>query len=187
MRQRGFGGMEQWQRNCAVVHITATRRTEVRMLGGRDATTSAPRCPAVPLRPEEAVLRTRLLTRAALIALLSLGACDSRVSTEPSYEPQVVNLPNDFAYQASSLVDVTDERVYTWQSDGTSATVNQIPTGLTGTASLFVYDGAGNQVYQHALTDTGTFATAAGAAGIWSVRVRFEDANGALSFRLKKP
>ncbi|HEV7991838.1 MAG TPA: hypothetical protein VGP25_08440 [Gemmatimonadaceae bacterium] len=131
--------------------------------------------------------RTYLVSRAALVALLSLGACDSRVSTEPSYQPQVVNLPNDFAYQASSLVDVTDERVYTWQSDGTAASVSQIPSGLTGTASLFVYDGAGSQVYQHALTDTGTFTTAAGAAGVWSVRVHFEDANGALSFRLKKP
>ena len=62
-----------------------------------------------------------------------------------------------------------------------------MPSGLTGTVSLFVSDGAGSQVYQHALTDTGTFTTSAGMAGSWTVRVHLEDAKGGFSFRLKAP
>jgi hypothetical protein len=133
------------------------------------------------------VHRLRLSSVAALAVLVLASACDQRVTTPPLFEPQVIILPNEFSLQASSLDKVTDERVYTWQSDGTAATVNQVPSGLTGTVSLFVLDGAGNQVYQHALTDTGTFTTSTGTAGSWSVRVHLEDATGGFAFQLKKP
>lgn len=131
--------------------------------------------------------RLRLPTLVTLAALALSTACEQRVTTPPLFEPQVVNLPNEFSLQVTSLDNVTDERVYTWQSDGTAASVNQVPTALTGTVSLFVQDGAGNQVYQHALTDTGTFTTSSGAPGSWSVRVHLEDAKGGFSFQLKKP
>jgi len=123
----------------------------------------------------------------AIVAITLLAGCDLRVATEPTFQPQVINVPNDFALQAESLDNVTDERTYSWQSDGTAATVSQLPTGLTGTVSLVVADGAGNQVYQYALTDTGTFTTSPGTAGSWTVRVHLEDAKGGFSFRLKKP
>jgi hypothetical protein len=133
------------------------------------------------------VHRLRIHTLVTLAALALASACEQRVTTPPLFEPQVVILPNEFSLQVSSLDNVTDERVYTWQSDGAAATVNQVPTGLTGTVSLFVLDGAGTQVYQHALTDTGTFTTSPGAPGSWSVRVHLEDAKGGFSFHLKKP
>jgi hypothetical protein len=133
------------------------------------------------------VHRLRPYTLAALAVLVLGTACDQRVTTPLLFDPQVTVLPNEFTLQATQLDKVTDERVYTWQSDGTAATVSQLPSGLTGVASLFVLDGAGNQVYQHALTDTGTFTTSTGTAGSWSVRVHLEDATGAFSFQLKKP
>jgi hypothetical protein len=133
------------------------------------------------------VHRTRLAGYSLLVALALVGGCDTRVVAGPAFQPQVINLPNDFAFQVSALDNVNDVREYTWQSDGSAATVSQLPSNLTGTVSLFIIDGAGTQVYQHALTDTGTFTTSTGVAGSWTVRVRLEDASGSLTFRVKKP
>lgn len=130
--------------------------------------------------------RTRLVGHSLLVALALLAGCDTRV-TGPVFEPQVVNVSNDFAFQASALQGVTGVREYSWQSDGSAATVSQLPNNLTGTVSLVIIDGAGTQVYQHALTDTGTFTTATGAAGSWTVRVRLEDASGSVTFHVRKP
>ena len=127
------------------------------------------------------------LRRLAPIALALVAACDTRTSTEPPFQPQVVVVPTEFAYQASALLNVSSVNEYTWQSDGSAATVSQVPDNLRGTVSLVVLDGAGTQVYQHALTDTGTFTTASGVAGKWTVRVRLDDASGAITFRLTKP
>jgi hypothetical protein len=133
------------------------------------------------------VHRTRLAGRSLLLALALLGGCDTRVPSAPVFQPQVVNVPNEFAFQASALDNASGVREYTWQSDGSAAAVNQLPNNLRGTVSLFILDGSGTQVYQHALTDSGTFTTTAGVAGSWKVRVRFEDASGEITFRLKAP
>jgi len=125
--------------------------------------------------------------RSLLVALALLGGCDTRVATGPAFQPQVVNVANDFAFQANALDGVNGVREYTWQSDGSAASVSQLPSNLSGTVSLFILDGGGTQVYQHALTDTGTFTTAAGAAGSWTVRVRLEDASGSVTFHVRKP
>lgn len=131
--------------------------------------------------------RTRLVGRFLLVALALAGGCDTRVIAGPTFQPQVVNVANDFAFQVSALDNVNDVKEYTWQSDGGAATVSQLPSNLTGTVSLFIIDAAGTQVYQHALTDSGTFTTSAGVAGSWTVRVRLEDASGAVTFRVRKP
>jgi len=115
-----------------------------------------------------------------------LAGCDLRVAPPPSFQPEVINLRNDFALQATGLVDLTSDVQYAWVSDGTAASVSQSPTLLTGTAILFVFDGAGTQVYQRSLAENGTFATTTGVPGTWTVRLRFEDANGNTTFRLVK-
>ena len=129
--------------------------------------------------------RTRSLSFVAL-AFALLAGCDLRVTTPPSFEPEVINLRNDFALQATGLLDFTSDVEYSWVSDGTAASVTQSPTMLTGTALLFVFDGAGTQVYQRSLAENGTFATTTGVPGTWTVRLRFAEANGNASFRLVK-
>lgn len=129
----------------------------------------------------------RTLAAASLLAASALASCDTRTVTEPVFQPQVVVVPTEFAFQASALQNVSSANEYVWQSGAGSATVSQLPDNLRGDVSLVVLDGAGTQVYQHALTDTGTFTTAPGVAGTWTVRVRLNDASGALTFRLTKP
>lgn len=131
--------------------------------------------------------RTRHICTSALVALALLVGCDTRVPTLPAFEPQVINLPNDFGLQVTALDLVTRQVEYSWHNDSTTTSVVQSPTALTGEALLFILDGAGTQVYQRSLAENGTFTTTAGMPGEWTVRLQLSEASGALSLRLKKP
>jgi hypothetical protein len=133
------------------------------------------------------VHRTRLIRLSAFTAFSLLAGCDLRVTAPPRYQAQVINLRNDLAVEVTGLEDVTEDLQYTWVNDGTAANVVQAPTDLTGTASLFIRDGAGIQVYQRSLAENGTFATTSGVPGTWTVRVHFSEANGAVTLRVKSP
>ena len=130
--------------------------------------------------------RITRLASSALFALVLLAACDTRVVTEPQYQMQVINLRNDFTFQVAGLEEYSSDVVYSWQSDGTAASVMQSPSVLTGTAILFISDGAGVQVYQRSLGENGTFATTTGVPGTWTVRLQFLEASGTASFRVTK-
>jgi hypothetical protein len=120
--------------------------------------------------------------------MLALSAgCDTRFPTVPRFQPQVINLPNDFGFQVSALEPVTELVEYTWRNDATTTSVTQAPSNLTGTAMVFILDGAGTQVYQRSLAENGTFATTTGVPGNWTVRLQLADVSGALSLRLKIP
>ena len=128
------------------------------------------------------------LSRFSVLALLAITvACSGDGATAPQYHPELVNLRNDFAFQVTALKGVSDELQYSWQHDGTVANVNQSPSNLSGTVSLVILDGAGTQVYSRSLAENGTFVTTAGMPGLWTVRVRFVTASGAVNFRLQKP
>ena len=131
--------------------------------------------------------RTRLFAPRTLLVLALLAACDTRVTTEPEYQPQIINVRNDFVYQVTGLAEFTSDVVYSWQSDGSAATVLQAPSVLTGDATLFIADGSGAQVYQRSLAENGTFTTAAGTAGTWTVRLKFAEASGDATFHITKP
>ena len=131
--------------------------------------------------------RSRLFAPPALLAAALLAACDTRVPSEPVYLPQIVNVRNDFAYQITGLDAYTSDVVYSWPSDGAAATVLQAPNVLTGTATLFIADASGAQVYQRSLAENGTFTTAAGTAGTWTVRLKFSEASGDATFHITKP
>jgi hypothetical protein len=133
------------------------------------------------------VSRTRLFTPRSLLVLALLAACDTRVVTEPVYQPQIINIRNDFAYQVTGLDAFTSDVVYSWVSDGSAASVVQSPNVLTGTATLFIADASGAQVYQRSLAENGTFTTTAGVPGTWTVRLKFTEASGDATFHLTKP
>ena len=122
----------------------------------------------------------------AFVALALLAGCGES-ATAPRYQPEVSNVANSFAFQATALKNVTDITQYSWRNDGTTANVNQSPSDLTGTVSLVVLDAAGTQVYSRSLTQNGTFVTSAGTAGMWTVRINFSNVSGAVNFRLQRP
>ena len=136
---------------------------------------------------EVTVSRTRFVAPYAIATLALLAACDTRVVTEPVYQPQIINVRNDFAYQVVGLEEFSSDVVYAWESDGRPASVLQSPQVLTGAATLFISDGSGAQVYQRSLGENGTFTTAAGTPGTWTVRLKFPEATGSATFHLTKP
>ncbi len=129
--------------------------------------------------------RRFLLRLPAIVLLAAMAACSGDGATAPQYQPQLVNLRNDFAFQVTALQGVSDELQYTWQHDGTVANVNQSPSNLSGTVTLVILDASGVQVYSRSLAENGTFVTTPGTPGMWTVRVRFT--SGAVNFRLQKP
>ena len=118
---------------------------------------------------------------------MMLAACDTRVVTEPPFQPQIINVRNDFAFQVTNLDAFTSDVVYSWESDGRAASVLQSPNVLTGDATLFIADGSGAQVYQRSLGENGTFTTTTGVPGTWTVRLKFTEASGDATFHLTKP
>ena len=133
------------------------------------------------------MFRTHRYHLSAIAAFAMLAACSDNNALAPQYQPQVVNLPNDFAFQVTALQNVSDNLQYGWRNDGTTANVNQSPSDLTGAVTLVILDAAGSQVYSRSLAENGTFATTPGTAGNWTVRVQFSKASGAVNFRLQRP
>ena len=132
-------------------------------------------------------MRHTTLTLLGLLVLgLSLTGCGSTKSTAPGIQPQIANLPDDFSYQVSSVSNFTGTYTYSWQNTGIAANVNQSTTVSSGTMQLVLTDGAGTQVYSRPLTDNGTFVTADGVAGTWTLRITYTRASGTVNYRAQK-
>lgn len=52
-----------------------------------------------------------------------------------------------------------------------------------GTAVLVVLDGGGTQVYTRSLADNGTFTTASGTPGTWTIRMVYDGVSATVNFR----
>ena len=123
---------------------------------------------------------------AAVIGSSGLGACSD--STGPGIQPQIVNVADNFEYQVSDVQGFSGTLSYTWQNSGTSANVNQATTVSGGSVTLVLLDAGGTQVYSRSLADNGTFATATGQSGAWTVRVIYSGATASVvNFRAQKP
>ena len=129
---------------------------------------------------------TRITAAAALVASLALSGCGSKSTTAPGIQPQIVNLTDDFSYQVSSVNNFSGTAPYSWQNTGISANINQSTTVTSGGMTLVIADAAGTQVYSRPLSDNGTFVTADGVAGRWTIRITYSGAAGTVNFRAQK-
>jgi hypothetical protein len=133
---------------------------------------------------------TRRLTL-TLVLLVGIGAaaCGDSVGNiiGPSNQPEITNVTDNFQFQASNLVDVTQVLTYTWANTGTQANVNHSGAITNGTATLVLRDASGTQRYSGNLRETGTFTSAAGTSGNWTIEVRLSDVSGTVNFRVQKP
>ena len=134
----------------------------------------------------EAIRKTRLLVLVALAALAVISCGDDDSPTGPGIQPQITNMPDDFAYQVSSVTNYTGVLSYSWRNTGAQANVNQATTVTAGSLTLSIRDAAGTEVYARSLADNGTFVTSAGDTGMWSIRVIYSGMSGTVNFRAQK-
>jgi hypothetical protein len=129
--------------------------------------------------------RLNVWVAAGVLGLAALTACGNS-PTGPGIQPQVTNSPDNFQYQATSVTNYTGTLSYTWQNSGTLANVNQATTVTGGTATLVILDANNVQVYSRSLADNGTFATASGVTGAWTIRIVYSGASATVNFRAQK-
>jgi hypothetical protein len=126
------------------------------------------------------------LTVILALALLFLATGCSKDNKKAGRNWLIDNRTDLFQFQVDDLKAYTDYLNYIWENTGTTAFVSQscyIPSGI---GTLTIADGAGVQVYSRNLKDGGTFTTAVGAAGSWSIRIQLTDVEGNLNIRVQK-
>jgi len=119
---------------------------------------------------------------AQFAVLLALVGCGSS-PTSPGIQPEIVNAADHFSYQVSSIQGYSGTDSYSWQNAGAQATINQSCSFAAGAAILIVLDDSGTQVYEHSLSENGTFTTAAGVPGAWTIRILYDNTNATVNFR----
>lgn len=102
------------------------------------------------------------------------------------FQPEVTNVPDSFQLQATKVRGVSTTLTYAWQNTGTQANIHHSTTTTFGSARIVIRDAAGVQVYEHDLVPSLDEATAAGAAGSWTIQVVLSRYNGTLNFRVQK-
>lgn len=123
-----------------------------------------------------------------VLAMLLLTACgnDPAQPTVPGVEPEVVNNPDVFQFQVSTVEDYTGMLEYVWTNTGTLANVDQSCNVQPGQATLVLFDAAGREVYRQDLAVDGSSASSPGAAGDWQIRIECTSMSGTLNFRAEK-
>lgn len=117
--------------------------------------------------------------------MLAVGCSDSAGPLAP-YDPQIVNVTDNFSFQVTSVSNITWTYTYQWQNTGDSATVNQATNGTAGSATLTVLDKNGTQLYTQSLSGNGTFGMTKGVPGAWTIRVQFTNYSGTIDFNVQK-
>ena len=135
--------------------------------------------------------RIALSTIAFMVATTALAGCGGGNSGSnnvlaPQFQPQVVNNIDDFQFQTTGVVNVTQTLNYQWRNTGTQANVNQACSITSGTATLVLRDSTGVQVYSRSLGDNGTYQTTVGEASAWSMQIVLTNITGTLNFRAQK-
>ena len=130
-------------------------------------------------------MNRKLCLALSLILLLGIGCGTKRVVTDPAFQPEIINQTDNFAFQSSHVTNVSQTLQYTWQTTGTRANVNQACQIESGSAMITIRDSAGQQVYSSSLSANGTFVTASGVAGAWTIRLVLTNLNGTLNFRVQ--
>jgi hypothetical protein len=132
--------------------------------------------------------RCESLTRFGLVFLaLTLVLVGCKDDPLAPFQPEVLNTVDSFEMQATELSQVSTSLSYGWENTGTTANVNQATVLSAGNATLVLRDAMGTTVYTKDLTENGTFVTAAGEPGTWTVLVQLSACSGTLNFRSEKP
>lgn len=128
-----------------------------------------------------------VLMSSAVLAMFAvvLGCGSSKPPVAPlsAFQPEIVNNPDNFQFQATAVENVTTTVQYTWSNSGAQASINHSSAVDSGTTVVQLFDANDTEVYNSALLASGTPSTTAGTAGNWRIRVTLTNVYGTLNFR----
>lgn len=133
---------------------------------------------------------TKSLCSLMLVTLLAVAFTGCGSDSKPSaplsaFQPEIVNNPDNFSFQATGTENVTYSRDYTWSNSGTQASINHSSAVDSGTTLITLFDANGTQVYQSNMLASGTPSSSAGVAGNWTIRVNLTNCYGTLNFAVQ--
>ncbi len=117
-----------------------------------------------------------------------LAGCNGDKSATPlaPFQPEIVNNPDNFAFQATGVQNVSTTLSYVWQNSGTQAIVNHSSAIVNGSAIVTVYDSNDSLVYTNGLLASGDEQSTIGTTGSWHIVVILNSCSGTLNFRVQK-
>jgi uncharacterized secreted protein with C-terminal beta-propeller domain len=131
-----------------------------------------------------------LVTAVAAVALvaLAIGCGSDPKPTQPlaNFQPEIVNNPDNFSFQATAVQNVSTTVQYLWSNSGAQATVNHSSAVDSGSTVVQIFDANNVEVYSNALLASGTPSTSVGATGNWRIRVTLTNVYGTLNFNTQK-
>jgi hypothetical protein len=117
------------------------------------------------------------------VVVLGCGSSTPPVAPLSAFQPEIVNNPDNFQFQATAVENVTATVQYFWSNSGAQASINHSSAVDSGTTVVQIFDATNTEVYNSALLASGTPATSAGSAGNWRIRVTLTNVYGTLNFR----
>jgi len=127
----------------------------------------------------------RFVGAGVILLLTLLFGCGGQTLSS-RFQPEISNQPDNFQFQATGLINVSQTLQYDWQNSGTVANVNQACSITRGSATLTIRDAQNTLVYSRNLQDNGTFVTNAGSTGTWKISVALSGVHGTINFRVQK-
>lgn len=126
-----------------------------------------------------------MLLIVSICTIFGAVGCDSD-PVSPGVQPEIINGTQSFEFQVTAVSNFTGSWSYTWDNASTFAAVDHSTVLSGGTATLVIADASGTQVYSRSLTEDGSFSTAVGTGGDWSITVTLDHATGDLNFRVQE-
>lgn len=123
---------------------------------------------------------------APILTIPILSGCggDKNTALAP-FQPEIINNVGSFQFQVTDANTVTTVATYTWQNDGTQATVNHSSVISSGSATITILDASQTQVYTSGLLASANEPTDIGSAGNWTIQVVLMECSGTLNFRVE--
>lgn len=128
-----------------------------------------------------------LLTTMGLIAVAVAGCGGDNAPSAPlsQFQPEIVNVADNFSLQATAVQNVTTTLTYTWANSGSRATINHSSTVDSGTAAVSIFDANNSLVYTNGLVTSSNQSSSVGVAGDWRIVVSFSECYGTLNFSVQ--
>jgi len=113
--------------------------------------------------------------------LAAVLACEGLPSS-PGSEPDITNKTGYFAYQVSGIRNYSGYDFFTWENRGSEVFVHISPSPESGDALIVLVDAEGRHVFAQSASAQGTFPSAEGIPGWWTVRIYCAAFTGTVTF-----